>query len=57
MSGPGCFLIPATCITLDFRGSRYVVCHAISCCLISRANNKIYVVTSHDTDNDILYRA
>ena len=43
-------------ITLDFRGSRYVVCHAISSWLISRANSKVYVVTSHNTDKDIRTR-
>ena len=60
LSAPGCFLSPlsaSTCITLDFRGSRYVVCHAINSWLTSRANGKVYVVTSHNTDKDILYRA
>ena len=59
-SGSGCFLSPlsaATCTILDFPGSRYVVCHAVSSWLISRANSKVYVVTSHNTDKDILYRA
>ena len=34
-----------------------MVCHAINSWLISRANGKVYVVTSHNTDKDILYRA
>ena len=34
-----------------------MVCHAINSWFISRANSKVYVVTSHNTDKDILYRA
>ena len=51
-------LSAATCITLDFRASRYVVCHAINSWLISRANSKVHVVTvvtSDNTDKNVLY--
>ena len=40
-----------------FKEADYVACHTINSWLTSRANAKVYVVTSHNTDNDILYRA